>query len=70
LRDFVARDEKKPKMMLYPRDPSLDPQLVWEGKDEQDLRDLEVPVISLTALGCCATLNRWSFGVIPDPRGG
>ena len=22
--------------MLYPRDPSLDPQLVWKGKDEQD----------------------------------
>ena len=24
--------------MLYPRDPSLDPQLVWKGKDEQDAR--------------------------------
>ena len=22
--------------MLYPRDPSRDPQLVWKGKDEQD----------------------------------
>jgi len=29
--------------MLYPRDPSLDPQLVWRGKDEQDSADLEVP---------------------------
>ena len=36
LRDFVADDEKAPKTMLYPRDPSLDPQLVWKGKDEQD----------------------------------
>ena len=36
LRDFVAEDEKAPKAMLYPRDPSLDPQLVWKGKDEQD----------------------------------
>ncbi len=36
LRDFIAEDEKKPKTMLYPRDPSLDPQLVWKGKDEQD----------------------------------
>lgn len=24
----------------YPRDPSLDPQLVWRGKDDQDGRDL------------------------------
>jgi len=29
LRDFVADDEKHPETMLYPRDPSLDPQLVW-----------------------------------------
>jgi adenine-specific DNA-methyltransferase len=45
LRDFVAEDEKRPKVMLYPRDPSLDPQLVWKGKDEQDSKDLEVPVV-------------------------
>jgi len=45
LRDFVAEDEKKPKTMLYPRDPSLDPQLVWKGKDEQDAKDLVVPVV-------------------------
>jgi len=45
LRDFVAEDEKKPKTMRYPRDPSLDPQLVWKGKDEQDSADLEVPVV-------------------------
>ena len=32
LRDFVADDDKAPKAMLYPRDPSLDPQLVWKGK--------------------------------------
>ncbi len=31
--------------MLYPRDPSLDPQLVWKGKDEQDSKDLAVPVV-------------------------
>ena len=40
LRDFVADDESAPKTMLYPRDPSLDPQLVWKGKDEQDRQDL------------------------------
>ncbi|MGO9097836.1 MAG: DNA methyltransferase [Bryobacteraceae bacterium] len=45
LRDFVAPDEKAPKTMLYPRDPSLDPQLVWKGKDEQDAEDLAVPVV-------------------------
>jgi adenine-specific DNA-methyltransferase len=39
LRDFVADDEKRPKTVLYPRDPSLDPQLVWQGKDEQDSRN-------------------------------
>ncbi|MCC6705871.1 MAG: site-specific DNA-methyltransferase [Thermomicrobiales bacterium] len=42
LRDFVARDEESPKTVLYPRDPSLDPQLVWKGKDEQDSQPLEV----------------------------
>ncbi|MBI5826688.1 MAG: site-specific DNA-methyltransferase [Deltaproteobacteria bacterium] len=45
LRDFVAEDEKSPKTMLYPRDTSLDPQLVWKGKDEQDSKDLTVPVV-------------------------
>ena len=45
LRDFVADEEKSPKTMLYPRDPSLDPQLVWKGKDEQDAEDLAVPVV-------------------------
>jgi adenine-specific DNA-methyltransferase len=45
LRDFVADEERAPKAMLYPRDPSLDPQLVWKGKDEQDANPLEVPVV-------------------------
>jgi len=31
----------------YPRDPSLDPQLVWRGKDEQDSADLEVPSVPI-----------------------
>jgi adenine-specific DNA-methyltransferase len=47
LRDFVADDEKAPKRVLYPRDPSLDPQLVWMGKDEQDSQDLEVPAVPI-----------------------
>src|SRR5215207_2195389 len=45
LRGFVATDETAPPKMRYPRDPSLDPQLVWKGKDEQDAFDLEVPVV-------------------------
>jgi adenine-specific DNA-methyltransferase len=47
LRDFVAGEEEAPKTMLYPRDPSLDPQLVWKGKDEQDREDLAVPVVPI-----------------------
>lgn len=47
LRDFVADEEKAPKTMLYPRDPSLDPQLVWKGKDEQDQHPLEVPAVPI-----------------------
>lgn len=31
LRDFVKEDEHQPRTMLDPRDPSLDPQLVWKG---------------------------------------
>src|SRR5208283_3265510 len=45
LRDFVKDEERSPKVVLYPRDPSLDPQLVWKGKDEQDSRNLAVPAV-------------------------
>ncbi|HLO14496.1 MAG TPA: site-specific DNA-methyltransferase [Anaerolineales bacterium] len=47
LRDFIAEEEKAPKTVLYPRDPSLDPQLVWKGKDEQDAQDLAVPAVPI-----------------------
>ncbi|MBI3406283.1 MAG: site-specific DNA-methyltransferase, partial [Acidobacteria bacterium] len=52
LRDFVKEDERQPKTvvyagLLYARDPSLDPQLVWKGKDEQDRQALEVPAVPL-----------------------
>src|SRR5712692_1127204 len=47
LRDFVKDDEAAPKTLLYPRDPSLDPQLVWKGKDGQDRQDLAVPVVPI-----------------------
>src|SRR5437667_4826742 len=35
-------DELKPKVLRYPRNTDLDPQLVWRGKDEQDWSDLVV----------------------------
>src|SRR5690606_14124858 len=41
--DLVTEEVEQTKTLLYPRDPSLDPQLVWKGKDEQDRQDLEVP---------------------------
>jgi adenine-specific DNA-methyltransferase len=39
---FLDKEARKPITLRYPRDPSLDPQLVWKGKDEQDGADLEV----------------------------
>jgi len=45
LRDFVKEDEVRPYAVLYPRDPSLDPQLVWKGKDAQDTNPLAVPAV-------------------------
>jgi adenine-specific DNA-methyltransferase len=40
--DFVDPVIESPTKVSYPRDPSLDPQLVWRGKDEQDSSDLFV----------------------------
>jgi adenine-specific DNA-methyltransferase len=47
LRDFVAADENAPGVMRYPRDPSLDPQLVWKRKDDQDREYLGVLVVPI-----------------------
>jgi len=38
--DFVDPESINPKQARYQRDPSLDPQLVWRGKDQQDSLDL------------------------------
>src|SRR5438477_6526607 len=38
--DFVAPELEQPTPVRYPRDPSLDPQLVWKGKDALDGEDL------------------------------
>jgi adenine-specific DNA-methyltransferase len=40
--DFVDESLRAPIPLRYPRDPTLDPQLVWKGKDEQDGDDLVV----------------------------
>ena len=39
---LVPDDEKALKTLRYPRNPDLDPQLVWRGKDKEDESDLEV----------------------------
>jgi adenine-specific DNA-methyltransferase len=38
--EFLAPELEPPIPVRYPRDPSLDPQLVWKGKDELDGEDL------------------------------
>jgi adenine-specific DNA-methyltransferase len=45
--DFVSPELERPVSLRYPRDPTLDPQLVWKRKDELDGEDLvaEAPPI-------------------------
>ena len=45
--DFVAPELEQPTPVRYPRDPTLDPQLVWKGKDQVDAEDLvaEAPAV-------------------------
>lgn len=38
----VPAELEAPTQLIYERDPSLDPQLVWKGKDAQDSEDLAV----------------------------
>ncbi len=38
--DFVTPAMEQPVPVRYTRDPTLDPQLVWKGKDELDSEDL------------------------------
>lgn len=43
--DFMTDEQREPTEAAYPRyrrDPALDPQLVWQGKDEADADDLRV----------------------------
>lgn len=43
----MTEELKAEQKVIYPRDTSLDPQLVWKGKDEQDSQDLEVPSVPI-----------------------
>src|SRR5512147_1384901 len=47
LESFARAEEKRPAIVRYPRDPTLDPQIVWKGKDEQVGHDLEVPAVPI-----------------------
>jgi adenine-specific DNA-methyltransferase len=38
----LKADDEKSIALRYPRNPDLDPQLVWRGKDQQDWSDLVV----------------------------
>lgn len=40
--NFMNNKETKTIELKYPRNPDLDPQLVWRGKDDQDWSDLVV----------------------------
>ncbi|MHB8528910.1 MAG: hypothetical protein ACYC8V_05275 [Caulobacteraceae bacterium] len=43
MQGLAPDDDKAVKTLRYPRNPDLDPQLVWRGKDAEDGADLEVP---------------------------
>src|SRR6266403_5208861 len=38
----LQKEQESPKTARYQRNPDLDPQLVWRGKDQQDWSDLVV----------------------------
>jgi len=44
---LMAAEEAAAKPMLYPRNPDLDPQLVWRGKDAQDAAPLSVETVPI-----------------------
>jgi len=43
LHSVLNEATQQPIQLKYPRNPDLDPQLVWRGKDQQDWSDLVVP---------------------------
>ena len=49
LSGLAEEAETHPETTLYPRDTSLDPQLVWKGKEEQDANALGVHAVPIYA---------------------
>ena len=49
LSGLAEEAETHPETTLYPRDTSLDPQLVWKGKEEQDTNALGVHAVPIYA---------------------
>jgi adenine-specific DNA-methyltransferase len=44
---LMRQEEETARPRLYPRNPDLDPQLVWRGKDEQDTAPLAVDTVPI-----------------------
>ena len=44
---LMAEEEARAEPKLYPRNPDLDPQLVWRGKDAQDSASLRVETVPI-----------------------
>jgi len=44
---YLAEEEARPKKLKYPRNPNLDPQLVWRGKDAEDESALYVDSVPI-----------------------
>jgi adenine-specific DNA-methyltransferase len=47
LETFVDDEKKKPVTLCWPRNPDLDPQLVWRGKDATAVKTLEVDALPI-----------------------
>ena len=47
LETFVDDDKKKPVTLRWPRNPDLDPQLVWRGKDATAEKPIEVDALPI-----------------------
>jgi adenine-specific DNA-methyltransferase len=68
--ELVSPDVAQPTKLRYPRNPDLDPQLVWRGKDEQDGEDLVVdaPPIYIQEKIVPQVIIENLRKVIPDPQ--
>lgn len=73
LADLVPDDADR-QGLRYPRDPSLDPQLVWKGKDDEDGRDLVVNPVPIyvqekvVPQALVENLRRTAKGSEPEPE--